>query len=119
MIVCPRCKSEDYAEGKSWDVIPKSGKGKAMHVTMYSCNVCSHKFRKATKLDVPTQNAPQVNNLDIKPEVKLENTLAFPKPAAVELSSPTSVMEQKPSIIEVEAYQHESLFQRIKRGLGF
>ena len=121
MIVCPRCKSEDYNVGKSWDVVPRSGKGRAMHVTMYSCKICGHKFRKATKLDMPalTQNTPQVNNLDIKPEIKLETTPPLLKSADAELASPLTATEQKVSIVEVEAPQNDSLFQRIRRGLGF
>jgi hypothetical protein len=58
LIVCPRCKSEDYNLGKSWDVLPKTGKGKAMRVTLYSCKTCGYKFRKALKLDIPTVPVP-------------------------------------------------------------
>jgi len=36
---------------KSWDVKPKSGKGRAMRVTLYACRSCGHKFRKAVKLE--------------------------------------------------------------------
>jgi hypothetical protein len=118
MVACPRCKSEDYDIGKSWDVIPKSGKGRAMHVTMYSCKICGHKFRKAAKLDVTTNNAPHFNNFDIKPTFKLESAISFPKPAEVEVTHPTPIIGQnQPEVYE--APQKDTLFQRIKRGLGF
>lgn len=43
---------------KSWDVRPKSGKGRAMRVTLYACRSCGHKFRKAIKLEEPTITEP-------------------------------------------------------------
>ena len=51
MVECPRCKSEDVEVTKSWDVKPKSGRGKAIRVYMYLCKSCGHKFRKAVKLE--------------------------------------------------------------------
>lgn len=58
MIKCPRCNSENVNANKSWDVIPKSGRGKPIHVTVYQCKDCNHKFRRATKLEVETKTQP-------------------------------------------------------------
>ncbi|MGP3666818.1 MAG: hypothetical protein ACKD6N_06695 [Candidatus Bathyarchaeota archaeon] len=61
MIKCPRCNSENVNANKSWDVIPKSGRGKPIHVTVYQCKDCNHKFRRATKLEVETKTQPTEN----------------------------------------------------------
>lgn len=58
LIRCPRCNSENVDANKSWDVIPKSGRGKPIRVTVYQCKDCNHKFRKATKIEVETPVQP-------------------------------------------------------------
>lgn len=58
MTKCPRCNSENVNANKSWDVIPKSGRGKPIHVTVYQCKDCNHKFRRATKLEIETKIQP-------------------------------------------------------------
>lgn len=52
MTGCPRCKNESVEVVKSWDVIPKSSRGRPMRVTLYLCNTCGYKYRKATKIEV-------------------------------------------------------------------
>lgn len=51
MVECPRCKSEDVELVKSWEVRPKSKRGKAIKVSIYVCHSCGNKFRKAVKLE--------------------------------------------------------------------
>lgn len=119
MVACPRCKSEDCELGKSWDVIPKSSRGRAIHVTMYSCKICSHKFRKATRFDVPATCILEGNNLETKPEMKSLTTPELPKLTVTEVSHPPLMMEQRTLTAEIDVPSHDSLFQKIKRGLGF
>ena len=52
MAICPRCKNEETDINKSWDVVPKSGKGRAMRVTLHSCNSCGNKFRTGARIDI-------------------------------------------------------------------
>jgi hypothetical protein len=68
MTACPRCKSESAEVVKSWDVIPKSGRGKPMRVTLYLCNTCGYKYRKATKIEVQ----PTVQPLTPAEEPKIQ-----------------------------------------------
>ena len=82
MATCPRCKSKDSNEEKSWDVIPKTGKGAAMRVTAYKCDSCGVKFRKAVRLDTPRpapethapQTAPVIGHVAALPEGAVEST---------------------------------------------
>jgi len=175
LVICPRCKSEDSEEGKSWDVIPKTGKGKAMHVTMYKCRTCANKFRKAARLQVASHVKPKgemrilvtgdidgnnstitaklfeyikahdgilnidqsAKDLEISVDevkgvletlqedgkIKMESSAAetpAAHPSPVEpLSMPTDIKDVKGSVDTVDAPQRESIFQRLKRGLGF
>jgi len=47
---CPKCGSKKLQMLKSWDVIPKTRKGPAIRVTLYSCKN-GHKFRRVTKIE--------------------------------------------------------------------
>ncbi|WP_309492811.1 tubulin/FtsZ family protein [Candidatus Hecatella orcuttiae] len=47
---CPTCGSGDLMVLKSWEVKPKTKKGPAMRVTIYSCE-SGHRFRKTTKTE--------------------------------------------------------------------
>jgi len=48
---CPKCESKNIQTGKTWDVIPTTGRGRPMRVTLISCRSCGHKFRKASKIE--------------------------------------------------------------------
>jgi len=72
MSTCPRCKSENSEEIKSWDVIPKTGRGKPMRVTLYRCNVCGYKYRKATKIEVPS---PKVSEVQPTPQIQVADEI--------------------------------------------
>lgn len=70
MTECPRCKSGNVEVVKSWDVIPKSGRGKPMRVTLYLCGTCGYKYRKATRIEIPQSIQPtQPQPLAEKPEL--------------------------------------------------
>ncbi len=99
MVECPRCKSEDVEVTKSWDVRPKSGRGKAIRVYMYLCKSCGHKFRKAEKIEETTT-------------VAIENPA---KPIAVA----SATTENNPSEASVAAPEQtkQSFFDRLKRSL--
>lgn len=47
---CPKCNGSKTTIVKEWDVIPKSGKGPSLHVTLCSCSDCNSKFRVAKKI---------------------------------------------------------------------
>jgi len=122
LIDCPRCKNEDCNEGKSWNVVPKTGKGKAMRVTLYSCSRCSNKFRKGVRIDAPSISAvspkmegvmksESVSKPIPKPDIELSRTSA--RESLVTLRTGAKISVDDDIIIR------ESLFERIKRGLGF
>jgi hypothetical protein len=46
---CPKCNEPSTYLVKEWYVTPKSGKGPRLHVAMYLCNKCNHKFRSTRK----------------------------------------------------------------------
>jgi len=45
-IRCPKCKSNDVKELKSWIL---KGKGNPTKITIYLCRNCGRKFRKGIK----------------------------------------------------------------------
>ncbi|MHC1586746.1 MAG: hypothetical protein ACXQTV_04305 [Candidatus Hecatellaceae archaeon] len=95
MVECPRCKSTDVELTKSWDVKPKSGRGRAIRVSMYLCHSCNHKFRKA---------------------VKLEEAVQAESPATVEIVQPTATT-QITATVETDSNeeQKESFLDKLKR----
>jgi C4-type Zn-finger protein len=93
MVECPRCKSEDVEVTKSWDVKPKSGRGKAIRVYMYLCKSCGHKFRKAVKLE----------------EIEAGASTNTPKPITI-----ASTLQTSPAISE---QPKESFFDKLKKSL--
>ncbi|MEM3737392.1 MAG: hypothetical protein QXJ75_04840 [Candidatus Bathyarchaeia archaeon] len=114
MAICPRCKSQDTAEEKSWDVIPKTGKGAAMRVTAYKCSSCGGKFRKAVKLDrsqiAPTTSAPKVDQAVALPEAESASSSIT---SQAEVPSPTTNMNE-PTNTTAPQVHHTSLFHRLK-----
>ena len=92
MVECPRCKSTDVELTKSWDVKPKSGRGRAIRVSMYLCHACGHKFRKA---------------------VKLEEAEKASSPAIVQATQPVTIGSTANTADDSD--QKESFFERLKR----
>lgn len=50
MAKCPKDGTEVAKPSKEWDVAPKSKKGPKLHVKLYTCPKCGHKWREATKV---------------------------------------------------------------------
>ncbi|MHC1590245.1 MAG: hypothetical protein ACXQTQ_04710 [Candidatus Hecatellaceae archaeon] len=94
MVECPRCKSEDVELIKSWDVRPKSKRGKAIKVSIYQCRSCGNKFRKAVKLE--EASAPNTS-----PAINMSQSIAG------------SVSE--PQTVTVSDTHKESFFEKLKR----
>jgi len=95
MVECPRCKSEDVELIKSWDVRPKSKRGKAIKVSIYQCHSCGNKFRKAVKLE----EAPVPS---VKPALEVP-VAATPMATSAEVQTATSDTPK------------ESFFERLRR----
>ena len=105
MVVCPRCQSMDVELVKSWDVKPKSGRGRAIRVSIYLCKTCNHKFRKAAKLEEAVSHVS-------KPSVAVEAPAVAPViHANVTPSDPPAA----PVNLEPERL---SFIDRLKRSFG-
>ena len=80
MVECPRCKSEDVELVKSWEVRPKSKRGKAIKVSIYLCHSCGNKFRKAVKLEEEEAIQPVAASIPVQAESSNPQTIADDEP---------------------------------------
>jgi DNA-directed RNA polymerase subunit RPC12/RpoP len=46
---CLKCAAEVVTPVKEWDIKPKNGRGAALHIRLFQCPNCGHKFRVALK----------------------------------------------------------------------
>ncbi len=46
---CLKCAAEVASPLKEWDLKPKSGRGAALHIRLFQCPSCGHKFRVTLK----------------------------------------------------------------------
>ena len=105
--------------------MPKSGKGKAMLVTLYNCKGCGNKFRKASRLDFPTSAVSEIgikstiaSSEGISKNVVAPNvSVEVPIAEAPVLSESTLQMPEKviASADVAESTRKMSLFERIRR----
>jgi hypothetical protein len=49
MTKCLKCAAEVTDPLKEWDIRPKSGRGAALHIRLFQCPTCGHKFRVTLK----------------------------------------------------------------------
>ncbi len=96
--------------------MPKSGKGKAMRVTLYYCKSCGNKYRKASRLDTPP---PTLSEMKISPPTTLSENISTKVSADIPITSAASISQAPDRPVApddaVENTHRASLFERIKR----